>query len=64
MTKRKLEVEATVVVAEQDDGWHIRIQFDGGEWFVSEQAFPSKGDAEAAFYRWRENVGAELLTIQ
>jgi hypothetical protein len=36
----RLEVEATVVLAEQEDGWHIRVQFDGGEWFYQSRHFP------------------------
>lgn len=64
MEKREIAVEATVVLAESAEGWRIRLQFDGGEWFLSEQAFPTKGEAETAFYRWRAEVGAETLTAQ
>jgi hypothetical protein len=64
MARRKLEVEATCVLAERDDGWHIRLQFDGGEWFQSEESFPSREAAETAFYKWRSEVGAEILTAQ
>ena len=59
-----IEVETTIVLAEQEDGWHIRIQFDDGAWFLSEQTFPSRDDAEKAFYRWRSEIGAQSVTAQ
>jgi hypothetical protein len=61
---KKLEVEATCVLAEQDGRWRIRIQFDSGDWFQSEQDFASREDAEVAFYKWRREVGAEIMTAQ
>ena len=65
MARRQVAVEATVVLAQDDEQkWRIRLQFDGGEWFMSDQKFDSRGDAEAAFYRWRAEVGAETITAQ
>lgn len=62
--RRVVAADATAQVVERDGAWRIRLDFDTDFWFVSEQSFPTRGDAEAAFYRWRGEVGAELLTAQ
>jgi hypothetical protein len=62
--RKRIEVETTVVLFQQEDGWHIRLQFADGQWFTSDQAFTSKDAAEVAFYQWRAQIGAEMLTVQ
>lgn len=62
--KRVVAAEATAQVFERDGSWRVRLNFDNDMWFESEQSFTSRDDAEAAFYRWRAEVGAETLTAQ